>query len=42
MSLYVFRPHKVSTFFSSSHLEYLDLLGLKEWAGHMPNEMSGG
>ena len=23
-------------------LEYLDLLGLKEWAGHMPNEMSGG
>ena len=23
-------------------LEYLDLLGLKEWASHMPNEMSGG
>ena len=23
-------------------LEYLDLLGLKDWAGHMPNEMSGG
>ena len=23
-------------------LEYLDMLGLKEWAGHMPNEMSGG
>ncbi|HAW64771.1 MULTISPECIES: ABC transporter ATP-binding protein [unclassified Alistipes] len=23
-------------------LEYLDRLGLREWAGHMPNEMSGG
>lgn len=23
-------------------LEYLDMLGLREWAGHMPNEMSGG
>lgn len=23
-------------------LEYLDLLGLRNWAGHMPNEMSGG
>lgn len=23
-------------------LEYLDRLGLKEWAGHMPNELSGG
>ena len=23
-------------------LEYLDMLGLKEWAEHMPNEMSGG
>lgn len=23
-------------------LEYLDRLGLKPWAGHMPNEMSGG
>lgn len=23
-------------------MEYLDKLGLKEWAGHMPNEMSGG
>ena len=22
-------------------LEYLDMLGLKEWAEHMPNEMSG-
>ena len=23
-------------------LEYLDTLGLRDWAGHMPNEMSGG
>lgn len=23
-------------------MEYLDRLGLKPWAGHMPNEMSGG
>ena len=23
-------------------LEYLDMVGLKDWAGHMPNEMSGG
>ncbi len=23
-------------------MEYLDRLGLKEWAGHMPNELSGG
>lgn len=23
-------------------MEYLDRLGLKDWAGHMPNEMSGG
>jgi putative ABC transport system ATP-binding protein len=23
-------------------MEYLDKLGLREWAGHMPNEMSGG
>ena len=23
-------------------LEYLDMVGLKEWAGNMPNEMSGG
>ena len=23
-------------------LEYLEKLGLKDWAGHMPNEMSGG
>ena len=23
-------------------LEYLDKLGLKEWAHHMPNELSGG
>jgi len=23
-------------------LEYLDMLGLREWADHMPNEMSGG
>ncbi|MGE5394398.1 MAG: ABC transporter ATP-binding protein [Candidatus Saccharibacteria bacterium] len=23
-------------------MQYLDKLGLKEWAGHMPNEMSGG
>lgn len=23
-------------------LEYLDKVGLKNWAGHMPNEMSGG
>lgn len=23
-------------------LEYLDRLGLKDWAGHMPNELSGG
>lgn len=23
-------------------MEYLDMVGLKDWAGHMPNEMSGG
>ena len=23
-------------------LEYLDMLGLKDWANHMPNELSGG
>lgn len=23
-------------------LEHLDILGLKDWAGHMPNELSGG
>lgn len=23
-------------------MEYLDKVGLKDWAGHMPNEMSGG
>ena len=23
-------------------MEYLDRLGLKDWAGHLPNEMSGG
>ncbi|WP_187264510.1 ABC transporter ATP-binding protein [Pontibacter beigongshangensis] len=23
-------------------LEYLDMVGLKDWAGHSPNEMSGG
>ena len=23
-------------------LEYLDMVGLKDWAEHMPNEMSGG
>ena len=23
-------------------MEYLDRMGLKEWAGHLPNELSGG